>query len=315
MGHIYDLSFVRIGNLHYFVGIALAFLCPLFGALLSRKIGKKGSHILILVLLWSNLALHFLKQFFPGYRSLWPDGLADSLAPNLCAALIMASPFIYLWGPKPLKDYMYYLGIISGLVAIFVPTGAMRYDAYPGGFSNPDYVIEVLRFYYCHLVLITAGFLMVFSGNHKLDYRRLKFLPLTFALFLAIVAFHAILWGPIFKLKNFPTEWVGENGVLYNLSKGQEIANQSMAFGPQPAFAKILGDIPRYFIPGIMTYMVEGKIYFTPVLWVMPFIVLATVLVGPLMTYPFDRFAMKTAWLGFRQKRAMAKEAKRRRRL
>ena len=309
--NFFDFEFVRVGNFWYFFFMAmLAALWFILDRMCKAK-GKAWTDRFVLVLVWLNFALHILKQFFPAYRREWPDGLADSLFPNLCAALILLSPFIVMWGGKIWKDYVYYLGVISGLLVFILPTGAMRYNDFPGGIHNPDYVIETLRFYACHTILVLAGYLMVARGSHQLDYHRIKWIPLTFLSFFALVGLHAILWGPVFKLAKFPHEWLGENGVLYNLNNGNNISNQSMVFGPQPAIDPVVRTIARYiFIPGLQVYYVDGVMHFTPILWMAPILLILIAILGPIMTYPFDKLDMRRDFLGFKIQRAMRKANK-----
>lgn len=310
--YFFDFQFVRMGNFWYFFFWLLLVGLFFYTNHLCKRKGKKFTDRFVLILICLNFALHIFKQFLPRYRAEWPDGWADSLFPNLCAALIFLSPFIYLWGPKPFKDYMYYLGVISGLAVFFFPTGAMRYEEFPGGFSSAEYVFETIRFYLCHTILILAGYLMVAHGSHKLSYKRIKFVPLVFGFFFLVVGLHAIIWGPIAKLAKYPHQWVGEDGVFNNRSLGQLIANQSMVFGPQPGLDKVLRPIAeRIFIPGLMSYWVDGELYYTPILWASPALLLAIAIVGPLMTYPFDSFAMRRAYEGYKQKRKLAREARR----
>lgn len=306
----FDFKYVAIGNFWYFFFIALIAGVGIFLYRLCGRKGKKFTDRFVLILAWVNFALHFFKQFFPGYRQEWPDGLADSLFPNLCAALIFATPFILMWGRKTWKDYLYYIGIASGIVAITMPTGAMRYADFPEGFLSFDYAIEVMRFYFCHAVLIYVGLLTVAKGSHELSFKRIKWIPLTFAFFFLVVGLHAIIWGPIAKLQGFPTEWVGENGVLNNLSLGQQIANQSMVFGPQPALDPFIRPLAQFFIPYLMVYSVGDTLYYTPILWMAPFFVLTIYLLAPLVTYPFARHEYALMQETRRQEKAMKKAKK-----
>lgn len=294
------LAFVRIGNFYYFLFIALLFALTVGLTFLCRKLGKKFSYRFISVVLWFNFALHFLKQFLPQVYSQWPASLTDSAFPNLCAVLIVLSPFIFHWGNAYAKDYMFYIGILSGVLVYFMPTGAMRTDL-----ADELIGFETARFYFCHWPLVVCGFLMVEQGFHKLDWKRLWGIPLWFGGILALITADEILFGPILKVQGYPHDFFGEHGVLNRLCAESAWSNQSMQFGPQPGVDGALGWLYPYLIPGLMTYRVEGVIYFTPVIWILPFIALGTVIIGPLMTLPFEHKAMKLDILAWRQKRRL----------
>ena len=295
------LTFVEIGNFFYFLFIFLLFGLVVGLTALCHKLGKRFSYRFISITLWANFALHFLKQFLPNYYKLWPYSLGDSLFPNLCAVLIFLSPFIFHWGNAHLKDYMYYIGIISGVLVYFVPTGALRTDV-----TGLEYAFETTRFYLCHWPLVVCGFLMVEQGFHKLDWKRLWSIPLTFGGILVLITLDQFLFGPILKFQGYPHEWIGENGVLNRFNPYSAMSNQSMQFGPQPGPDKFLSWLYPALIPGLAVYWVEGERYFTPVIWMLPFIALATPLVGIPMCLPFEHKQMKLDVLGLRQRKKLA---------
>ena len=307
LSSFFDFEFVSVGNFWYFFFIVTSFALTWLSLALCHHYGKKFARIFILVLLWGNFALHFLKQFLPYWYNSWPYTLADSLGPNLCAILIVTAPFIFLFGNDYFKDYFFYIGLISGVAVHFYPTGTMDHASYPGGFfSNPNYYIAVIRFYFCHLVLIITSLLSVEQGFHKLNYKRLWAVPLIYALYLAGVSFNAILLGPILHHPYFPQDWIGADGVLNFNAKHASIANQSMNFGPQPFLDGIIRPLYRYFLP-LGVFQIDGDYYFVPVLWQIPFIYLGALIAGPLMCLPFDYAHMKRDFLGFKQRRKLRK--------
>ena len=294
------LAWIQIGNFYYFLFLALLVGISVFSVMLCNRLGKVFAKRYITIILWVNFALHFLKQLLPIYFSKWPSGLTDSLFPNLCATLIVLSPFIFLFGGKYLKDYMFYIGVLSGVLVYLVPTGAMREDV-----TGLDYAFETARFYLCHWPLVVAGLLMVQQGFHKLDWKRLWSIPLVFAGILTIISVSQILFGPIMKLDGYPHDWVGADGVFNRINLHAAMSNQSMQFGPQAGVDGLFGWAYPYLIPGLMTYRIDGEIYFTPIIWIIPFLYLGTVIIGPLMALPFEHRQMRMDVLAFRQKRKM----------
>ena len=299
---------VHFGNFFYFLAIFSLFFGTAALLFLCRRFGKAFAKKLLLIILWANFALHFLKQFLPAYIAKWPWGLADSAFPNLCAVLIFIAPFIFMFGNVYLKDYLFYIGSISALLVYFVPTGAMRYETYPLGFADPEYFAETMRFYICHFPLVACSLIMVDQGFHTLDYHRLWAVPIMFCAILTLVALNAFFFGPILKLQNYPHDIFGPDGLLNRFSEHQEVANQSMAFGPQPNVDKALSWAYPFMIPGLQYFYVDGERIFTPVIWLLPYLYFGTALIGPLLALPFEHRHMALDWNALLQWRKMRKE-------
>lgn len=83
------------------------------------------------------------------------------------------------------------------------------------------------------------------------------------------------------------------------------MSNQSMQFGPQPGVDAIFGWAYPYLIPGLMVYWVDGVIYFTPCIWIIPLIYLGTLIAGPLLALPFAHRDMYIDVLAHKQKRKL----------
>ena len=298
------LEFVRIGNVWYFLFIAFLIGFTVFSVWLCRKKGQTFSKRYISIMLWANFALHFLKQFLPGAIASWPYSLTGSLFPNLCAVLVFFGPFIFHFGNRYVKDYFYYIGILSGTLVYLVPTGAL----FEGPMGAAEWC-ETFRFYLCHIPLVVCPLLMVDRGFHKLDWKRLWDIPVIFGAVLLIISLQVVLFGPVLKIPGYPTDWVGPNGILNRLAPSN-MHNQSMQFGPQPGVDKILGAAYPYLIPYLMTYKVDGQIYFTPVIWILPFIAIGTVIIGPLMTLPYGHADMKADIEALKARRRAKKSTK-----
>lgn len=287
---------VQLFNFPYFLFIAIAFSCFVISAGFSRKLGKAWTNKFLTVLVWANFALHFLKQLNPFYIASWPNGLGRSTAENLCAFLIMVSPFVYKWGNKYMKDYLYYIGSISSILVMLIPTGAIGLDL-----SQAENLLETFRFYICHIPLLIVGYLMVDCGFHELNYHRLIALPFMFLLVEGILVLNAIILNA--TLYRLPWD--------YFLSRQCEYSNSSLPFGPTPGMDKILSPIYPYLIPYLMTYKVGEEIRFVPILYLTIPMILATALLGPLFALPFDKRRFKLDYEYLKAKKELKKQEKR----
>ena len=155
----------------YFFWVLL--LCGLTVLLyfLLRKRSFKTQKTVLFALLVIGFLLHFLKIYIPPYSVDEARMLRDSWFVNICAANIALFPIFFLIKNERVKDYMFYIGVISGLLAIFYPEEPM---------AKVDQLAEqldIIRFYYHHWMLFAVPFLMVIFGHHKISYKRILVAP------------------------------------------------------------------------------------------------------------------------------------------
>ena len=122
-------------------------------------------------LLVLGLALHFLKVYIPPYSVDEARMLRDSWLVNICGANIGLFPFFFFSKNEKVKDYMFYIGMLSGLIALFYPQEPM---------AKVDQLgeqLDIVRFYYHHWMVLAVPLLMVLLGHHKLSYKRILTAP------------------------------------------------------------------------------------------------------------------------------------------
>ena len=76
--------------------------------------------------LHNHTFLHFLKVYIPPYSTDEARMLRDSWFVNICGANIGLFPFLFFSKNKHVKDYMFYIGVLSGLIALFYPQEPRR---------------------------------------------------------------------------------------------------------------------------------------------------------------------------------------------
>jgi hypothetical protein len=283
------MASVEYGNFLYFAMIAVLFLCVIGFSSLVEKQGKEFAWVFILTLAWVNFALHFLKQLNPDYYADFPYVLKRSTAENICAVTIMIMPFVILWGSPAMKDYIFYIGIASGVIVYLFPTGALGLDL-----TKSENLLEAIRFYLCHMPLVVCPCLLVREGFHKLDYRRIITAPFYFLGVLAVVALNEVA----LKLSGLVTEtW------LELLSRN--FRNAGFAFGP-------IGSYDKYFSWAYwMTphFIVNGYIYFVPVIWpIVPLLIIGPIFCG-LMALPYEKRHMRLDLLALKRSHELRRRA------
>ncbi|MCR5079316.1 MAG: hypothetical protein K6B65_05320 [Bacilli bacterium] len=273
MGKLVTLVTITYGSYLYFIPI-LALIAGYFPLLiLCKRKGGKFTYTFVLSMYWANFALHFLKQFLPGYIEKLPAGLYTSTALNWCALFIVAAPFLLISKKKVFLDYLFYMGVISSLLAYFFPTNPMIEDL-----ATAKGIAETSRYYLCHAPLLYGGCLLLASGYHKLDYHRYFWAPFLIWCALGISYLNCILFNIPFH--NY--DWSEA------LNRDNNWVNGSFALGPGTSFDKVLGGVYPYLINYVQIYYVGDTLYFTPVLWLLPFIMAIGVIVFPFLCLPFE---------------------------
>lgn len=259
-----------------------------FSYILSRRMGPAFTRKFILTILWTNFALHFLKQLNPSYLADFPYSLKRSTPENLCALLIMVSPFIFMWGPAWSKDYMFFIGIISGIGVYLNPTGALNIPL-----EDANNLLEALRFYLCHAPLVVCSVLMVSSGFHQLNYHRIWAIAATFMAFQTLLFLNELF----LKLSGFiDMDWVS--------FFSRNVRNGGLTFGPYPMMDSFLGGLYKVLIPPFFMFTGEnGALTFVPVLWMLGPIIVIGIPLMFLCYLPFEHRHMYLDYLTFKEKR------------
>jgi hypothetical protein len=142
------------------------------------------------VVLFSLLAfgflLHFLKVYIPPYSVDEARMLRDSWFVNICGANIALFPFFFFSRKDHVKDYMFYIGVLSGLIALFYPQEPLA------KLNQLGEQLDIIRFYYHHWMVLAVPLLMVLLGLHKLSYKRILSAPTGLLLLMLFIMLNQI---------------------------------------------------------------------------------------------------------------------------
>lgn len=244
---------VEIGSVAYYIGLAVFLvLTILIGLLLKNKSDSTKRKILI-VISFMGLALHFLKLLMPKYYNDLPISLRKITPENICAVSTIIFPFILLGKNKYAKDYMFYMGIISGISSIALPLEAI-------GRSLKE--IDVIRFYICHYLIFIVPFYMVFYGLHKLEFKRIFFFPISFMIVLALIVVNEVI-----LMETGFVDMRGNDFLNYNYR------NSSFIFGPTDNLKEISDKYVDWAVPKpfktVMVGKYKGADKYAPILWLL----------------------------------------------
>ncbi len=233
--------FIAMFNGWYFFWLALSAAAIVGLYFMLRGRSTKTQKIVLFSLLVIGLLLHFLKAYIPPYSVDEARHLRDSWFINICGANIALFPFFFLMKNEKVKDYMVYIGIISGLIALFYPQEPI---------AKVDQLAEqldIVRFYYHHWMVMAVPMLMVLLGHHKLSYKRLLSAPTGLLLLMLFIMLNQLFQSELgfIPLRN------GEDffGIGYK--------NTSYIWGPGTNDA--IGDFLAIFTPDFFKTVPVGE--------------------------------------------------------
>lgn len=151
-----------------------------------RKANRKVQHGVLFGLLLLGLLLHFLKAYIPPYSTDEARMLRDSWFINICGANIALFPFLYFCKNKYIKDYMFHIGVLTGLIVLFYPQEPLVKANQLGEFW------DIVRFYFHHWMIMSVPLLMVLLGHHKLSYKRVLCAPIGLLILMLFIMLNQI---------------------------------------------------------------------------------------------------------------------------
>lgn len=182
-----ELVKIKTGtSLFYYIYILFCIGLFLLFYFLLRNRSKKVQYWTLFGFLAFNFVLHFVKLAFPFYAEKgFPEVIRKCTFENICAVSTLIFPFIFLSKGKAGKDYMFYLGSLSGAAGCLFPMPVIGLNFY-----DP----EVIRYYICHAGIWIVPVLMVVFRLHELNYRRIwKTFVIYFAVLMVIIVNELIL--------------------------------------------------------------------------------------------------------------------------
>ena len=170
----------------YFFWLALAIGATTGLYFLLRRRSERTQKLVLFGFLAFGLLLHFLKVYIPPYSVDEARMLRDSWFVNICGANIALFPFLFWSKNQKIKDYMFYIGVLSGLIALFYPQEPI---------AKTDQLAEqldIIRFYYHHWMVLAIPLLMVLLGHHKVSYKRVLSAPTGLLLLMLFIMLNQI---------------------------------------------------------------------------------------------------------------------------
>lgn len=178
--------FIAMFNFWYFFWLVLAAGATVGLYFLLRNRSAFTQKAVLFSILLFGLLLHFLKAFIPPYSVDEARLLRDSWFVNICAANIALFPFLFFSKKAYAKEYMFYLGVISGLLALVYPQEPIA------KVNQLAEQLDIVRFYFHHWMLMAVPLLMVLFGHHKLSYKRVFAAPIGLLLLMLFIILNQV---------------------------------------------------------------------------------------------------------------------------
>lgn len=243
---------VALGNFWhiFFILFAAGIVVGLY--FLFRNKSQKAKKILIASLLIFNLALHYLRFLFPPYIGNPTSIIENAWFINICAVSVLTFPFLFFSKSNTGKDWMFYIGVISGFLSLVYPTEAL---------GDSILTFDVWRFYTCHIIILIAPLLMVLLKVHTLNYRNIWKMPFCMMAVLLFIICNQVLQSELGII-----DMRGDN----ILEAGCGYRNTSLIWGPTDSVSAIFTWLTPEFMKTVPFGPYAGQTKYWPFFYLLP---------------------------------------------
>lgn len=264
---------IKMFNGWYFFWLILSLGSVIGCYFLLRKRRYETQKLVLFYIMLFAIALHFIKMLIPPYSLDAGRLLRDSWFINICGANILLFPFIYMSKNDAAKDYMFYVGVLSGFISIIYPMEPMAKA------NQMADILDIIRFYIHHNIIWMVPLFMVLFKHHTLSYKRVLKVPVYF---LAVMLF--IMLNQLFQSELGFIELRSSDFFDINYK------NSSLIWGPgDDSIGTFLGWFCPDFFKTVPAGQFKGETKYWPWFWLIFPMYLVLVPICFLISLIFDR--------------------------
>lgn len=266
---------IQMFNGWYFFWIILSIAGFIGLYFLLKKRSEKTKKIVLFSILAFALLLHFLKAYIPPYSTDVGRLYRDSWFINICGANIALFPILFFTKSKYAKDYMFYIGILGGLIAVLYPVEPIE------NANQAAEWMDVIRFYIHHNILWYVPLLMVIFKMHKLSYRRVLALPITFCAVMIFIMINQILQSELGFIALRDSDFFDIN-----------YKNSSMIWGPSGGIGEFLAKFCPDIFKTVPVGQYAGQTKYWPLIWLIcpMYVLIVPIAFGMSMIFDYKHF-------------------------
>lgn len=243
---------VEFGNFWYIFFILLAVGLTVGLYYLFKNKSLKTKKVFIASLLIFNLALHFLRLLFPPYSTGELSIAENAWFINICAVSVLTFPFLFFSKSGTAKDWMFYIGVISGFLAIVYPTEAL---------GDSIATFDLWRFYLCHFIIFVAPLLMIILKVHTLNYKNIWKMPFCMMAVLLFIICNQVLQSELGIIDMRGSDI---------LKAGCGYKNTSLIWGPTDSVSVIFTWLTPNFMKTVPFGPFAGQAKYWPFFYLIP---------------------------------------------
>ena len=283
---------VKLGNFWYIFFILFAIGLTVGAYFLFKNKSLKAKKILVASLVIFNLFLHFFRLLFPPFAG-DPIKIAENAwFINICAVSVLTFPFIFFSKSNAAKDWMFYIGVISGLLALVYPTEAL---------GKSVLTFDLWRFYFCHIIIVMAPLLMVLLKVHTLNYKNIWKMPFFMMAVLLFIICNQVLQSELGIIDMRGTDI---------LKEGCGYRNTSLIWGPTDSVSVLFTWLTPNFMKVIPFGAFAGQAKYWPFFYLVPGCFFYFWLLPLLMCLPWELKHIKADFKEFKIRLKNKKENK-----
>lgn len=223
-----------------------------------------------------GLLLHFLKMFFPPYSENETRLYNDIWFINICGANILIFPIILLTKSKHAKDYMFFIGLLSGLIAVCYPIEPIL-----KGDNQIAEILDVLRFYIHHTILWIVPLSMVTLKLHNISYKSVFSAPTGLLLLMLFIVLNQVFQYELGSITPNTTDFFGI-----------KFKNSSYIWGPDDSIGYFIAKFCPKIFKTVPVGEFAGQTKYWPWFWLIvpAYLIITPLCFGISMIFDWNNF-------------------------